>query len=434
MAKTTLLLVAAALAANVLFNIVMRRAGADYYYTSFLFQSNDRWSDFYTLLFTYQIGDVHAPYLAWSFQDHIDGLAAIARAKLGGPLNPDHMPPLSTLIAVLARHGITLVDPVVLFLGFFLLATLALAGLVNGFMRRFGGGHRWAMAALLCYPFWFAVDRGHMFSLICALALMAATWRMVQSGRIDLASLLLLAIAINLRPNVAAVPAFLILCGRAGKIRDLPLVGLATGAVLLAAMGMAHLLYPHYGWATWLHGLADYREQYVVAPVNHGYTSSLVTVLELTFGYGDWIPLACFALGALVGLATLAAGRWGRIGTAQLVFVGLALMSIVTPGFTDYHLIPYLLPPMLIAAAGGLTTERDGRRDWAVFLASITVLIPKNYAFGLDAELVPWSYQIFINPLILLAATLFILGDALSRRPPVRGATAPPRGETMVRS
>lgn len=417
MATLALALVALALLANIAFNVIMAAQGKAYPYTYFMFMPEDRWADFFKLIFTYPGDPVHPPYAHWSVQAHIDDMAAFAYEYRGSYLNPDHLPPLSTLIALVGRKAFTLADPFVLFLGFFAIGVPALGWCVFRFMSDIGGRWRWTAFALLSYPLLFTLDRGHMFALICALTLLVAAWRAVRCERIDGWSLLLFAIAINLRPNVAAVPVLLVLCQRSGRFRDLPLLGIASVAVLVVAMAAAHALYPYYGWATWLRGLQQYKDAYVVVPINHAFTSSLPTALEFTFGYSPWIPLGCFALGAAIGLATLAAHRWAAIGTPQILFVGLALMSIMTPAFTDYHLLPFVLPPLLIAAGGGIAD----RRDLVVFLASIAVLIPKNYAYGveyaytLDSDTYYWSYQIFMNPAILLAAVLFVLGDSLAR-------------------
>ena len=72
----------------------------------------------------------------------------------------------------------------------------------------------------------------------------------------------------------------------------------------------------------------------------------------------------------------------------------------------------FLLPVILIATQKAALT----RGDWIAFLASAVLLMPKNYVWGDDDFWHAWSYQIVLNPLIVVAAMVVVLGLAFAAR------------------
>ena len=116
MARLALVLVAAGLIANLVFNMVMARMGYEYPYDSFLFRPNDRWADFFKLAFSYPGAPIHAPVKDWALQPLVDLLKKGADEYRGTSINPDHLPPLPTLLAVLVRRAFGLFDPMVVFI------------------------------------------------------------------------------------------------------------------------------------------------------------------------------------------------------------------------------------------------------------------------------------------------------------------------------
>lgn len=412
MAKLTLLIVAGSLLAALAFNLVMAIFGFSYPYTSFLFLRSDKWADFFKLVFAYPGPPVHGPVLPVQAEHVIARLSAAADKFRGTHINPDHLPPLPTLLALLARRAFVLFDPLIVFL-----ACLALGGISTiTAVRRVAGelpaAWLWILILPMSYPFWFMVDRGHFFSLICALTLIVGCWRMVETGRMDWRTILLLAISCNLRPNVVVLPALLVLSGQAGRFRDLIKLGLTGAAVLGLAMLAAHTLYPHYSPQSWQAGLSDYHMNYIRRPLTSGYVSSVPSMVGLLIGYHKATSPLLMLLGVVCGAAALLARRVGRMTTAQMMFIALAIMPIVTPAFSDYHLIPFLLPLLLLARSGGIADDADR----VVYVASVTMLIPKNYIFPSNDPSDPVSIQVFLNPMVLLVATIFLFHLAWQTR------------------
>lgn len=414
MAKLTLLIVGGGLLAALAFNLAAAILGFSYPYTSFLFIRSDKWADFFKLVFAYPGAPVHTPILPVQAENVVARLSAQADQFRGTHINPDHLPPLPTLLALLARRAFVLIDPLIVFLACLILSGISTITTIRRVAEELPGTWCWILMLLMSYPFWFMLDRGHFFSLICALTLIVGCWRMIETGRMDWQTILLLAISCNLRPNVVVLPVLLVLSGRSGRFRDLVMLGLAGAAVLGLAMLAAHALYPHYGPQSWLAGLADYHMNYVKRPLTSGYVSSLPSMMGLLIGYHEATGPLLMLLGVICDTAALLAMRAGRMTTAQMMFVALATMPIVTPAFSDYHLIPFLLPLLLLARSGGIANPADR----LIYIASVAVLIPKNYIFPGDNPWNPVSIQVFFNPMILLVATIFLLKHTWETPPP----------------
>lgn len=408
LAKLSLLIVASGLLLALVFNLVMAVLGFGYPYTSFLFVRGDKWADFFKLVFAYPGDPIHPPVLPVQAENVIARLSKEADLFRGTHINPDHLPPLPTLLALLARRAFALADPLIVFLTCLILAATSTVAALRRVTGELPGTWRWVVILFVSYPFWFMIDRGHFFSLICALTLIVGCWRMITTERMDWHAILLLAISCNLRPNVVILPALLVLSGRAGRLRDLVMLGFAGAVVLGLTMLAAHTLYPHYSPQSWQAGLADYHINYITRPLTSGYVSSFPSMVALLIGYQEPTGPLLMLVGVLCGGASLLAVRAGCMTTTQLMFIALAIMPIVTPAFSDYHLMAFLLPLLLLARDGRI----GSRADWAVYLASIAMLIPKNYLFSSDEPWNPVSLQVFLNPIILLVTTIFLLDQA----------------------
>lgn len=411
MSKLAAGIIACGTLANVLFNAVMNALGYHYPYTTFLFQPGNRWSDFFGLAFSYPLGAIHPntiPFMA----DHLEMIKALADSLRGTSINPDHMLPLATLLALIVRLGMTIVSP----LGVFAMCIAMAAGVYVAMIKAMVADpvqrSAWRAAGLLSYPVIFMFDRGHMFAFICAVTLMWACWRMLRDRKLDTTSIVLLAVAANLRPNVLILPAILFLALRIGRWRDQVRLGIVGLCLLVLTLGAANAIYPHYNPSTWLKGMEDYRRLYVEHPLSSGFTSSLSSALNLVFGYHAAFGSLCLAAGAIVGGLACLMGRSGRLTDAQVLFLALAVMPIGLPAFGDYHLLPFLLPPVMMARKA----QRISPSDWTIFAASMVLLIPKNYVYGSDWELDPWSWQVVVNPLVALVASGIVLARAAGSR------------------
>ncbi len=404
LAKVALCIIAGGTLANAMFNAVMNALGHGYPYTTFLFIPGDRWSDFFKLAFAYPIGSVH-PNTILFMADHIDTMKAIANELRGTAINPDHMLPLATLLALLVRLGMTVASPIAIFAACLGVAAAIYVTMIKAMVVDPAQRSAWRAAGLLSYPALFMADRGHMFAFLCAVTLMPACWRMVRDRKLDMVSIALLATAANLRPNVLIVPAILFLALGLGRWRDCVRLGAVGLCLLLSTFVLANAVYPHYNLGSWMAGMEDYRRLYVEHPLSPGFTSSLPSALNLLFGYQPVFGRISLAFAASIAVVACNLARQGMLNDAGVLFVALAVMLIGLPAMGDYHLLPFLLPPMILASNG----QPLSRGDLIVFAASTFLLIPKNYLYGSDLGSDVWSWQVVANPLVASLASMYVL-------------------------
>jgi hypothetical protein len=420
----TLWIVLGLVVANLLFNAVAGSLGAGYPYTSFLSLPTDRFADFFKLAFSYPGAPIHPAARSWGVNDLLAHHFAEVKLYEGTNVNHFHEPPVPTLFAVSARWLMTLADPVLLFLGLLAGAFAALFATVLGVSPAGRAGAAFATATILSYPAMLAIDRGHFFSLICASLMIAATFRTLR-GNADGWTILMFAIAVNLRPNMGIVP-FVLFLGKQGlSFRNAVALGLAIVALFAGTMAVVHEAYPAYSYASFLKGLGQYGMAYAGGENGYANGSSLYGMIRAPFGYAWWMPFIPFIVAALVLAPAILESRQGHLRQAECLFLALCAYVFGSHVFADYHLLGFIIPLILVA-------REDGPLDlsaWTIVLASSLMLAPKNFIFEFRGN-TPWSWQVVANPLVLLAASAVVLWAAWRRnaaakdRPGIEAAAA----------
>ena len=411
-AKVTLAIILVGVACNLAYNLVWISQGGGFPYTTFLFAKVDRFADFFKLLL-YFPGEPIAP--AHNLLGVDSRLAEFMRqasaAGLDDRFNPFHLPPLAMALALGFRRLIEMINPAIVLLS---VIGLYLGAVAATFMRIAPSRETlWAIAAICCYPVMFSIDRGNFYSAITGLCLVAGLYLSVR-GPITPLVILLVAVALNLRPNAALFPAAMFLAGMSWRIVDGIRLAVATLAIAGTSYLVAHGALPQYEPAAIQRGLDDYYRVYVLGHSGIFYGSSLLGAMKALLG----VPPAFVRLPPLVGLAIILVAamlrRNGRLDKAPFLFAlssAYVLMSQVT---SDYHLFVFFLPLLTLASQSAV---RDWRY-WTVLAASTAMLIPKNYLFYKGGYAMAWSYQVVLNPLILLCCTFVLLAMALrSERP-----------------
>lgn len=409
-ARTTLWIVLGLVIANLLFNVGASALGAGYPYTSFMSAPGDRFADFFKLAFSYPGAPIHPAAGFWG----IDNLLAHHRAEVrlyeGTNVNHFHEPPVPTLLALIARRLMTLMDPVALFVALLVAAFAALFMTVRRAASPGRSGTAFATVAILGYPALLAIDRGHFFSLICASLLIAATFRTLR-GKADAWTVLMFAIAVNLRPNIGIVPLVLFLGKQGLSFKSAVRLAVMTVLLFVGTMTVVHLIYPAYSYASFLKGLGQYGMAYAGGENGYANGSSLYGMIRAPLGYAWWMPFVPLIAAALLLAPTVLESRQGRLRQSECLFLTLCVYAFGSHVFADYHLVAFLIPLILVA-------REDGPMDpsgWTILLAGSLMLAPKNFIFGFHDKS-PWSWQVVANPLILLAASGAILWLAWRRR------------------
>jgi hypothetical protein len=421
-AHAALWIVLGLVSANLLFNLGAASVGASYPYTSFLSLPGDRFADFFKLALSYPGAPIHSAAGFWHMNDLLAHHVAEVKLYEGTNVNHFHEPPLPTLFAVGARWSMTLVDPIVLFLGLLVVAFAALFVTVLRVAPDRRPGVAFAIATVLSYPALLAIDRGHLFSLVCAALMIAATFRTLR-GKVDGWAILMFAVALNLRPNMGIVP-FVLLIGRQGlSFRNAVWLGIATVALFVCTMAVVHLLYTAYSYASFLNGLAQYGMAYAGGDNGYANGSSIYGMIRAPLGYAWWMPFVPFIVMAVLLAPTILESRARRLRQSECLFLTFCAYVFGSYVFADYHLLGFIIPLILVA-------REDGPMDlsaWTIAVASALMLAPKNFIFEFHGN-TAWSWQVIANPLIMLAASAVVLWSAWRRNQsePIPAATDVP--------
>jgi hypothetical protein len=322
--------------------------------------------------------------------------------------NHFHEPPLATLLAVSARGLMSSVDPVLLFLGLLGVALAALFVTVLRASPEGAPGVAFATAALLGSPTLLAIDRGHFFALICATLTIAASLQTLR-GKASGWTILMFAIAVNLRPNAGIIPLALLL-GRQGlSFRNAVILGITSVAMFVVTLAAVHLAYPAYTFERFVTGLREYAMAYG-GELGFENGSSLYGMMRVSFGRAGWMTIPPFCVAASLLAPAILESRGRQLRQSEFVFLVLCAYVLGSPVFADYHLLVFVIPLILVAREHG-PVDVNG---WTIILASSLMLAPKNFVFEFY-KTIPWSWQVIANPLILLAAAGIVLWTAWRR-------------------
>ena len=313
-----------------------------------------------------------------------------------GSITNLHVPPFTATLAIAASAAMRSVDPSLLFFGLL----LALVGWWIALVRRFAPtGERGALIALgiVAYPMLQMANRGNLFAGLTALLLITAMLLSAHRRAPVLAGTMV-ALAMCIRPNslVFVVPLLLLQPRWRSAAGALIVV---WGVVTIGTYAIAHTVYPRYSVASMLDALQLYHAKYVVENAGLGYGSSFLGGLKLAFY--RYHP-ALEVIGALTGLAIIGTAIVLHIvrplTPVLLLFLTLAGYALGSAVFADYHLMAFLIIP-LIVARGPM-----GRSTLVAVIATTAMLLPKSIYLRNFV-----TTQAGLNPLILLLAVLAVL-------------------------
>lgn len=412
-ALRSLTLVRDLLLANLAFNMLAIVLGLPYPFTSFLSGSTDSFGDFFKFALSFPGGSTVAPgtvlreQVARALAAH--DYAGAAGLKIG-LLTHFHTPPLTVLICLTANiamralgAGQTYLLTIVALIGYWCHLS-ALAGRNRAEVLVF------ALLGVISYPMLLMIDRGNVYAGLTALLVIHAILLVRRGGSQALAAMCL-AIAVNIRPNAIIFLLPLIMLMRGRQMSMLMTFGMAAAALAGCALLIANTLYPDYTMATFRVGLAIYYRLYVVGNGGLGFGSSLFGAIKFLTGYRAGYDTLAMLIASAILIGTILCHRRGSLSGASLLFLICAAYTLGSAVIADYHLLVFLVVPMLAANMSTIETA-----DGIALLSSCLILAPKSYVFN-DGV----SWQVVANPFILLIGSITIL--ALARRS-ARGACA----------
>lgn len=401
------------LALNAIFNSLASAFGFNFPYTTFLFNSNDLFADYFKVIFSYpdagnlriegtsRVSKLLATYLDYnSYQGYV-GLPT-------GSLTHFHLTPLTTFFSLINLKLMKYVNPIYLFIGMLLINIYGIYIIIREIAFCKTDKILWCLTFLICYPTLFLVTRGNLFAGITALSLIGYLILMYK-GKQRYLAIALLALAVNIRPNSIIFVCALLLGKSESKVKDL-LVFLAVAAsFFLTALSLSNFLYADYTISNFLAGLRTYHALYVVQDNGMTYGSSLYGLLKAVFGFNAYFESASALIGAAIVATATAYYVSNKISKLSFVFNLCSAYALSSSVFADYHLLIFLAPLMCLYLQSGsschpLETPLRKQEMILIFFSSILLLSPKNYVFHGIA-----SAQIIINPIILLMTSAILI-------------------------
>ena len=250
------------------------------------------------------------------------------------------MPPMAIIAALVTGYGT---------------ASLALARAAERF-----SGERVILPVfallMLSYPALFMIDRGNFHSgftsLLVGFYVLTAVY-----GRWRAAGWLALALAANIRPNIAIFA--LLEFGHDRTFRDtavaLAVIGAAALLVGVGSLALAMAVDHTYSMAQFLDSYGWYETRFVRGADGLAWNLSLPNVIKLAhlaIGHRDlYDPILATGITLLGGVAAMfffGAHVLRKIPVAQFVFALTALCSMFTPVFAEYHALIFAAPLLLL--------------------------------------------------------------------------------------
>lgn len=386
-----------------LYNISHRDLG--YPYNTFLFNSKDRFADHTKAILSFPVRESVDPsnwpklFKSYYYSNNYKGVEGLATGEMTNVAGL----PFRTFVALIWGQILKVIGPVAEFLlagavyiGLAIMVAMSVTRVLHQRLAVFG-------LLTLSYPALMVLDRGNFdagFAGICIIMFFVQLAR----GK-DVLSLIALALAINMRPNLAVL---VIMVGGfywAEKLRMVKygiLLGLATIGIFCASLLGANLIYPDYTLDNFLKGVAIYNQLYGLDNAGLAYGSSLVGGFKMLGYMPNGIYAANYgALASLLALTWLAA-MMRKVTFTECAYLSIIYALLFSHILADYHLIIFVVPVLLAAATNNRLTDKG---NWLLVLVTILLLAPKNTGF-IEGNI---SYQVIINPALMLAAIAIIL-------------------------
>ena len=377
-----------------------------------IFGTFDLFGDYFKVALSYphsyifQLNETSALFNTYIIENPYGGVAALRQ----GEYTHFHLTPLSTLFSLLNLKLMHYFDPMILFVSLISLIVLLAYFFLRAHIPSKTDATLFFFSFILCYPTLFFIARGNVFSCIVAFSLIAYLVLIFKNKYFFLA-LLLLAVAVNIRPNAIIFILALFINENKSKFTGLIYFILFTTAIFFSSLTISNALYPEYTAGHFLDGLKVYHSMFVVGDGGLASGSSFFGGLKSLFGYSKYFEFIASGIGALLLFCATFFMVHRKLSKPIYLFILCSLYTLCSSVFANYHLMVFLGPILNLYIASNktlydspiLVTDRD---FLIIFFSCLFVLIPKNYLMYGDV-----SFQVILNPLFLFAVTVLLLSN-----------------------
>ena len=281
--------------------------------------------------------EVYYKYVAYH---GVEGLAT-------GQLTHFHLPPLTTFFVLLLIDAFVLMGfifptLILLFLTFFLTIWVLKLSTLKTLDR-----YLLFVAIIFSYPFIFFLQRGNFIGFFSFIFTAFAVVGLSRGAIIS--SIILMAVAVNIRPNLLVfLPLFYFWPYRALS-RPFALMILAT-VIFFIAEYFTNQSYQDYTLSHFLQGLEIYKVMYIIGDWGFGYNTSVYSLFKFAFKILDIrvslerTLVIISIISAITMLFIIKMFNEGTMTKSAFVFLLTFVSLLGTPVLADYHLLIFVLP------------------------------------------------------------------------------------------
>lgn len=386
---------------NAFFNFLAVSYGEGYPYNTFLFSPRDLHADLIKVALSY-LRNEQIDYHEWPqlFQNYYinNGYGNLDKLQTE-ELTNFHLPPLTTIIALINAKILQCTDPNFLLILFYAIAFCSIFILALFFGENDKRRLFLFIMLLFSYPMLFTLTRGHIYAIITNFMTIFFFYNVFKKNNI-IVPIVLMAIMFNMRPNSF----FLSLLffnygfkkGLAGIIFS-ALIGIALFAVYL---NIASYLYPDYNFKNFKRGVEIYYKLSVLGEGGDSFNNSLLGAFKfLKFENIEIINKIISVSLGLIALLSLYLFAKHKISSFDFIFLICSLYTLASSVFATYYMAIFYTFLLLL-----FKFDIRSKFTLPIVIASAFLLIPKNYIFKSYTSL-----EVLINPIFLLGAIVFIL-------------------------
>lgn len=400
------------LALNSIFNSLAFAFNAHFPYTTFLYDPNQIFDDYFKVIFSYDSNGLIQAYGNRFLESKIIGNSYVNDFSVNSyHVNSHyHLPPLTTLFCLFTAKIMAQINPLyvfsitlsfVIFFIFVVIKKLKIPKFQSLFLF---------LSFILSYPFLHALSRGHVYSYFFSLLIIyGLTFYKINQKKI----LVILSLAANIRPNSIILSAPLLFKSKKKLVLRFFLANLLiTFLMFTLSLFIANSIDSSYTLKNFLIGLDNYHYRYVEKNWGLAYGSSFYAIAKLFFKYNHFSEI----LFTLIGTILLFYFYWQFaikkvINYTCFIFILCSLFILFSPVSADYYLLIFFLPLLLLFKYSkyNFKNKLNDEISNIIFYSSLVMLIPKNYLF-----ISHYSLQVLLNPLVLLIS-LFKLNQLIKK-------------------
>jgi len=390
---------------NGLFNSVLSGLGFNYPFSTFLYNPNNLFADFYLPILSFpgpELEGFNSIFLE-NYLKNNPYSSSLKDLQLNTLTHFHHMP-LMTFIFIIYRWLFTVFHPYYLFLA---TVIIFLSAYINLIKTHLSQGKKFLIitSLVVSYPFLFAVTRGNIGAFIVGLSLSYVIVLSFQNKNPYLIGFIL-SLAVNIRPNSAIlVLLFFLFYDFKIAFKYAFSAGLLSLLLFAVFLFLTNQIYPNYNLENFLKGLEFIYNDYIIGNAGVAYGSSLHGGLKiighlLNMKFLFEFPIVSTILSLSIMSFFFVQFKNKVIDKYFMSFVIVATYVIAFPMFGDYHLLVFIGYFVVLC---NYYESNEQLKFILILFFSILIFAPKNYIF---VSIV--SAQVLLNPILCIFAIFSI--------------------------